>query len=114
MGLPRGDYAMSSIVVSPNIAQVKPEEVRRFVDLFCTDVARVVNGGLDFKTNFNAQTISVTFSAANSSQAFGHGLGRIPIGYIQVGSTAAMNVFDGTSKNTTGTINLQSSAAGTA
>ena len=105
---------MSKIQASTGIAQVKPEEVQRFVDLFCQDVTRVVNGNLDFATNFNAKALSVNFSAANTDVAVAHGLGRVVVGYVQTGASAAMSLYDGSKASTSSTLYLRSSATGTA
>lgn len=104
---------MSRITASADIDQVKPDEVARFTDLFCQNVVSVLNGGLDFASNFNAQTLTLTFPAANVNTTFNHGLKRIPIGYISTGRTSALIVYDGALAHTASVLNLQASAVGT-
>lgn len=105
---------MSLIKASANFEKVKDEELARFVEIYCDDVTAVVNGGLDFQTNFNAKIVSAVFSSANTTVGVSHGLGRVPSGYIVVGLSAAMTVFNGSGSNTTSVIYLQASAAGSA
>lgn len=99
---------MSSITASPDIAQVKPEEVQRFVDIFCHDVVQNVNGKLDFQTNFSCKILDVAFTAQDTEQAIPHGLGRVPNGYFMVGSDLATTVYDGDSSDDGTNIYLKS------
>ncbi len=104
---------MSNITASSDMTQCKPEELAKFLDIFCQDVADTVNGKLDFTTNFNCKLISVTFGAAGVSTSAVHGLGRVPSGYIVTGASAATAVYNSTVANTASTINLIASAAAT-
>lgn len=103
---------MSKIQASGGIAQVKPEDVPRFVDIFCQEVLRVVNGGLDFSTNFDCKIVSATFTVANSDLAVAHGLGRVAGGYFPINKSAAMDIYTGSGQGTASTIYLRSSAVG--
>ncbi len=104
---------MSNITASSDMTQCKPEELAKFLDLFCQDVVSVVNGKLDFSTNFNSKLISITFGAANVNTSANHGLGRVPSGYIVTSATAATSVYNGSMPNTSSSINLMASAAAT-
>jgi hypothetical protein len=106
---------MSNISASTDFSHLKDEaELKKYLDMFGQNVVSVVNGKLDFQTNFNAKLISITFTAALSDTQVLHGLGRSPSGYIVTGLSAQMIVSDGTVANTTSVLTLQSSAAGTA
>jgi len=110
-----GDFcAMSSVTASSDIDRVKPEDLPRWTSICLEAIISTINGKLDFQTNFNAKTVAVTFSAPSVDTAFIHGLGRVPQGYIVVGSTAAMSVYDGSGAGTESLLYLRSSAAGTA
>ncbi len=104
---------MSNITASTDMTQCKPEELAKFLDIFCQDVVNVVNGNLDFSTNFNAKLISITFGAANTNTPVNHGLSRVPAGYIVTSATAATSVYNSTVPNTTSVLNLMASAAAT-
>lgn len=105
---------MSKITASPDIQQVPPEQAQRFIDLFCQDVIDKVNGKLDFATNFNCKVLTVKFTAANTDAAVQHNLGRVASNYILAGQTVAMQVYNGASTNTSTTLYLRSTAAGSA
>ncbi len=105
---------MSRITESTDVTQAKPEEVNTLVDKFQQQVSEVINGGLDFHTNFNGTLVDAVFTAANTDTAVAHGLGRIPTGYIPTSKTAAMHVFTGTGKWTTKLIYLRADVVGTA
>lgn len=105
---------MSQIQASTSIQQVKPDEVPRFVDIFFQEVIRVVNGGLDFQTNFNCKLLIAAFPAANTQVAVSHGLGRNPAGYIVTSISANIVIFNGSTPSNASTLYLQSSGAGSA
>lgn len=105
---------MSKITASFSFDQVKPEEMPRYLTLFGDQVVRTVNGGLDFQTNFNGTVVSLTFSATNTDTSVAHGLGRVPTGYLIIGRTANMGIYNGAASNTATNLILRSSSVGTA
>lgn len=102
---------MSNIQASSGIAQVLPEEVPRFVDLFCQDVTNVVNGNLDFQTNFNCKIVAVTFSSANIDTPVVHNLGRVSTTFLVTSKNVSADIYNGTNSGTTTTMYLRSSVA---
>lgn len=90
------------------------EDLKRFVSQITKSTVDLVNGKITFMDNFDALTISVEFTAANTTVIVPHGLNRIPAGYLVQGLTAALTVYDGNQANTTENIYLQASATGTA
>lgn len=105
---------MSKVTASYEFQACKPEDMPRFLTLFGEQVSRTLNNGLDFETNFNSKTVSITFSAANTDVIVAHGLGRLPVGYIVVGLSASLTVYDGVGANTTSNLVLRANATGTA
>lgn len=89
------------------------EEIKRYVTQFNQAVKDAINGNIDFVDNCRTNIVSITFSASNTDTTVGHGLGRVPQGYILVGSSSAMSVYNG-SGNTASQVTLRSSATGTA
>lgn len=98
------------ITASPDVERVKTEELARYTSIFLTQVVEALNNNLSFVDNFNAKTLTVSFTAANTDVAIIHGLGRVPQGYIQVGQNAATSVYDGASANTAQLLYLRASA----
>ncbi len=105
---------MSSITASTNFTLVTGKDLDDFVSVFAEDVIHIVNGGLDFDTNFNAKEISFNFTAADVDTSAGHGLGRVPTRYIVTSASAAMAIYTATLASTSSTMYLKSSAIGTA
>lgn len=102
------------ISASHDVSNVIDSDLRRFLTAFNSQVVQVMNGNIEFNENTKSQKVSVVFSSANTEVAVGHGLGRNPNGYILVGATAAMSLYDGSSANNDKTLYLKSSASGTA
>ncbi len=97
---------MSKIQASGDIDQVKPEDVQRYVDIFAQDVLRVVNGGLDFATNFNCKVMSVSLSNANADTAVAHNLGRVTSTYLIISKSVSSDIYNG-SAGTSSTLYLK-------
>lgn len=105
---------MSRVINSPDVDKVPAEQMPRFLALVLNDIVTQVNGGLDFATNFNAKSVSALFSAVNTDTAIAHGLGRVPVGYLKIGSSVAMTIYDGQTNDTSILLYLKSDAIGTA
>ncbi len=101
------------ITESPDVDRVKPEEMPKFISRFLTQVTEAFNNKLSLSDSFDGKFLKDTFTTANVEVASIHGLGRVPIGYIVVGSTAATQVYDGASANTAQLLYLRASAAST-
>lgn len=105
---------MSKLSASYEFQACPTADLPRFLTLFGEQVARILNNGLDFETNFNSKLVSLTFSSANVDTSVAHGLGRVPSGYIIIGLSADLTVYDGIGTNTTTNLFLRASATGTA
>lgn len=87
--------------------------LRRFISIFLNDTLTQVNGNLLFGDNIKTQILSITFPTANTEVVTVHSLGKVPNGYIKVGSEAAAVIYDGTTENTSSNIYLRSTVATT-
>ena len=96
---------------STDIDHVEPEEAPRYTQRALDNIESILNNGILFSDNFNAKLLTVTFSTANVDVATIHGLGRVPGGYLQVGSNAASIAYDGASANSSSLLYLRASAA---
>ncbi len=105
---------MSKITASTDLSQVTPQDLPRFADIFAKDVAQVINGNLDFTTNFVCAFVNITFGVIDTNTAVSHPLGFVPNGYIRVSGTANSVIYDGTLANTNTQLILRCSALGTA
>jgi hypothetical protein len=50
-------------------------------------------GGTFQPDNIDGQIIQFTFTGSNTQKAIPHNLGRVPTGYIVIGTTVACNVY---------------------
>lgn len=89
------------------------QDLVRAIAVTFQSLTSIINGRIGLTDNLQTHFVTVTFNKANVQQAVIHELGKIPTGYIQVGSKAAAQVYDGTQANTIGTIYLQSSVVTT-
>lgn len=89
--------------------------VKLQVQRFANQVEQVVNNGLSFADNFKSQTIIVNFTVANTDTQIRHQLGSIPVGYIPIGKSVSLDIYDGSTDVFNKTfVTLKSSAIGTA
>lgn len=86
------------------------DSLTQHLNIFTDDLISNVNGNLEFGENIKTSLVTINFTAANTEVAVTHTLGRVPIGYMQVGANAAASLYAGTSANTDGIIYLKSSA----
>lgn len=97
-----------------DITDIKPPDLYRYIQLFMADVKNVVNGRLEVNKNLDVKIVNALFITANVNTDIVHGLGRAPIGYIEVGKSVSMIVYSGDGATNASTISLRASAAGTA
>lgn len=90
-----------------------PADFNVYVSKFVGEVITALNNGLLIQDNMSFKTISVTFTVANQEVKIDHNLGRTPLGYVSIGQSAALTVYDGTTETTSQSIYLRSSAVGT-
>lgn len=69
----------------------------------------ILDGGISIDDNVDASRVSVTTHATPGTEfSVSHLLGKVPIGYIITGQSAAGSVYDGTTTNTKETLYLKS------
>lgn len=90
------------------------EDLRRFASMALDEVISVINGRLSLIDNLSLKVVSVNFNVANEEKEISHGLGFVPNGYIVVGASAPMSIYDGLNPSSASIIYLKSSAVGTA
>lgn len=105
---------MSKVTASTDFDRIDEESLKKFLALLAEQLVTVLNGNIDFQTNFNCKMLSVTFGAANSDAAVSHGLGRVPTGVLEYSKSAAMIIYNGSVPNNQSVLYLRSSAVGTA
>ncbi len=105
---------MSKVQASPDLSTIDEKDIRKYVTLVLVDIVDKVNGKLDLGVNVSGKIVSVPFTAANTDTTISHGLGKTPTGYLVVGLSTNMIVYDGTVAKNSSTITLKSSAIGTA
>lgn len=84
-----------------------------FLSQIINAMVTILNGDISFSDNFRGRIVNVVFNAANTQQAINHSLNKIPTGYLNIGSKAATQLYNGVTASTTQTIWLQSTAATT-
>ena len=100
-------------VTVKNISNLKDQkDVTNFSSQNFDAIIRAINGNLSIQDNMNGSILGVTFASANANTIINHGLNRIPLGYLALSASAAMDLYDGTTASTTSQITLRSSATG--
>ena len=89
--------------------------VKLQVQRFANEVEQTVNNGLSFADNFKAQILVVNFTSANTNTQINHQLGSVPTGYIPIGKSVSLDIYDGSTDVFNKTfVTLKSSAIGSA
>ena len=79
---------------------------------YSTELAQIINKGLKFSDNFNAEIVSLSDSGnANSENEIAHTLKRVPTGYLVLKVNAAGIVYDSGTAWTDTKIYLKCNAA---
>lgn len=82
---------------------------------YTLELAAILNKGLKFVDNFNAQVLTMTTNAvANTEDAVAHTLKRVPAGYLVLQRDKAGIVYNSGTAWTATTLYLKCSAASTA
>lgn len=90
------------------------EELRRYLAITLDDILTALNGRISVGDNLDGQVVSVQFSSANIEVKVPHVLQRVPVGYIPVNKSVAMDIYNGGSAFSNTNVFLKSSAAGSA
>ena len=88
------------------------EDLTKYSSQAVDAILKVINGNVDLVANTNCALLPVGFAKPNTTYAFNHGLQRVPQGYISAGLSQNMILFNGSSKNTSTQVFIQSSAGG--
>ncbi len=95
--------------------QTEIEGVKWQTQLLSNNLEAMLNNGLIFQDNFRMQVIGATFLAANINTTFPHNLNAVPLGYLVIGRSAAITVYDGSQNVLTKTsVTLKASGTGAA
>ena len=79
---------------------------------FMNELSELLNGGLKFSDNFNAEIIDVADTGpANSEFSVSHTLKRVPVGYIVINKDRAGDVYDSGTTWTSTTLYLKDDTA---
>jgi hypothetical protein len=104
---------MSKVTELGDLTNVEdPKEFMRHCSRFLSQLSDTFNGGIDFTTNINSQTISLTCAAANTEFVVPHKLNRTGVNYIVVSKDRACDIYRGGSTDTKSLIYLKSTVAG--
>ena len=72
----------------------------------------ILDRGISFDDNIDIRRVSVVSHGTPGTEvSVAHTLGKVPVGYIVYGQTAAGSVYDGTTTNTATTLYLKSDAS---
>jgi len=105
---------MTRVTASEKMDTLEADELPRWITIILREMKGILNNGIRFSDNFDSQILDVTFSAADSDLTVNTRLRRIPTGYIVLGRSAAMAIYNGSLPNKTDVLYLRSNVVGTA
>jgi hypothetical protein len=91
-----------------------PADIQKWTQIMLRSIVDEFNGRVSFVDNVQGVVLPVEFTAADTTVEVTHALNYIPNGYVLVGSSAAMVIYDGDGVSTRSVIYLKSDAIGTA
>jgi hypothetical protein len=90
------------------------KQIRRALDDQQSNLAAILNRGINFDENVDSRQVSFTSDAvANAENTVAHTLGKVPTGYIVVSINKAAIVYNGGTAWTTALIYLKVNVATT-
>lgn len=105
---------MAKITTPSDFSQIQDAPTfMRMCSQFINDLVSLINGKIEFDSNLKTQSMSVTFSAANTDLAVSHSLGKSSVKYIVTSKSKSCDVFNGLAANTTNKLYLQCTQAAT-
>lgn len=76
---------------------------------FIQNLIAILDGGISFDDNMDISRVSVASHATPGTEfSVTHTLGKVPVGYLVYGQTAAGSIFDGATANTGSTLYFKS------
>lgn len=87
--------------------------IERALDDFLSQVTLIVNKGIRFADNFDAQMVSVTTAAADTEVTVAHTLKRVPTGYLVYSRDKGGTVYDSGTAFTSSNIYIKCTTATT-
>ena len=99
---------------SAYIEGLEESAFRTYLGRFLERTREIINGRISVDDNLDASIVTFKFLVANSPFTVRHNLNRVPNGYVIIGKSADMNVYDGIGNASSTKISLRSSAVGTA
>lgn len=85
----------------------------RFASALISNICDVVNGNVQFDSNFKSQTVSVTFPAGATDVSVQHNLNKTGVNYLAARKSAPCDVYTGSGAATNNTVVLRGTAAST-
>lgn len=93
------------------VSKVEQDILRSLTDVFAS-IESILNSGIKFQDNVDCKLKSVASHGTPGTEfSLAHTLGKVPVGYIVYGQSAAGSIFDGTTANTATTIYFKSDVA---
>lgn len=90
------------------------QEIIRFASTSLEKIQSIINGNVDLIDNGNNVLVNVTLNKINTDFGVSHSLGRVPRGFILVGSdNPILSLANGKTPNSSSTLYLQSGSTGT-
>lgn len=100
---------MAKITSPTDLTSITDEkDFMRFTSQLINNIVDIINGKITFNDNITSQSVTVSFTAANTDTAISHKLNKTGVKYFPVSKSVACDVFNGSKSQTTNTIYLQS------
>ena len=88
-------------ITTPDPQTDQERELQAALVRYSIELSKLLNNGLKFSDNFNAQIVSYTSHAvADTEDTIAHTLGRVPTGYLALHRSKAGTIYQGPATGT--------------
>ena len=105
---------MSQLKYNPNLSNIKDLDMFiKYASQAIKQIQDIIDGGVDFDINIASQTLTVTFSLANTVRIINHKMNRTGLKYFVVDKSVACDIYHTASRDTVSQIALSCTVATT-
>ena len=106
---------MGLVKIGTELTSLNDDKTKfRYIELFNQEVKAILNGSIEILRNIEGKVQTLVILEADTDTPVKHRLGHVPLGYLVIGQSADMGIYDGLSGSNGTNIFFRANALGTA